>query len=630
MSLFSLDWFKSERDKELELLKIEEQRLRNQLLQKMLDTPDLFKNSSNREASHNIKAISTSGNITIHIDPEENVTDSEKSVTIDEQLPRTIPPQDVELLKEITEERPSVTIDESRPYDYLYTDQENRTGSLGIRYTDEPISEDVVLLDAELSPEQEVKLKELVELAEIVEKELRPEIVIELISEEAVQEFKEKLQKFVESEKVIEKTPPPPATIYKTAKLINNVINVILRDGTILTKVGVDREFFEKVKAAETEQAIRDLFIPQEQIREKKADDVKKEKVKKEIEQVKAILKGVDLLKDCPDFKVIDDAVYLKGIDRSIPKVLLEKFISLFAKYEGLNVTITDEFLALKKFWLKCCLNPNAQSAEDLYLFLSKHQFKIDKHGNFYAYRRVVSQNTSKDKDLVDFISNTHNKVKAVWKKKPAIFDVYSRLGEYRLVTDEKIPKEDNPFWIKVGNLKDLYENLPNMKENSYTDAQTHSYSYKVGEVISMPRNEGDDNNTVSCSKGFHQASKEYDYSGFGDTPILSIVNPMDVLAVPEGEVGKLRVCRWFFAMTLPEKEKYILDDDAFDVSDLGDIFEEKCMSNIEEHVATSYAEEVKRHTFNVPKLFTESASSIISCLGEINTVLSKRVSIIK
>ena len=70
------------------------------------------------------------------------------------------------------------------------------------------------------------------------------------------------------------------------------------------------------------------------------------------------------------------------------------------------------------------------------------------------------------------------------------------------------------------------------MQENRYTSAHTGEEDYRVGNVISMPRNEGDDNNSVSCSMGFHAASKEYDYSGFGDQDILVIINPIDVLAV--------------------------------------------------------------------------------------------------
>ena len=40
------------------------------------------------------------------------------------------------------------------------------------------------------------------------------------------------------------------------------------------------------------------------------------------------------------------------------------------------------------------------------------------------------------------------------------------------------------------------------MKGNSYTSAHTGREDYKIGEVISMPRQNGDDNNQVSCSKG--------------------------------------------------------------------------------------------------------------------------------
>ncbi len=167
------------------------------------------------------------------------------------------------------------------------------------------------------------------------------------------------------------------------------------------------------------------------------------------------------------------------------------------------------------------------------------------------------------------------------------------------------------------------------MKENSYTDKHTHTFDYRVGSVSSMPRNSGDDNNQISCSKGFHQASKEYDYSGFGDTPILTIINPIDVLAVPLGEVGKLRTCRWFFAMTLPEDEQFILDDEDFDVTELGDIFEEKCNENLENYVHNSFTEEVKRHTFTIPQISDKQITNIVKSLEEMNNEIKGRIKII-
>lgn len=95
-------------------------------------------------------------------------------------------------------------------------------------------------------------------------------------------------------------------------------------------------------------------------------------------------------------------------------------------------------------------------------------------------------------------------------------------------------------------------------------------------------------------------------------------------------EVGKLRVCRWFFATTLPEDEKYILDDDEFDVTDLGDEFEEICMRDLTDHVQTSFAEEVQRHTFGIPQLSAGALSSIVHTLEEMQEIISKRVSLIK
>lgn len=95
-------------------------------------------------------------------------------------------------------------------------------------------------------------------------------------------------------------------------------------------------------------------------------------------------------------------------------------------------------------------------------------------------------------------------------------------------------------------------------------------------------------------------------------------------------EVGKLRVCRWFFATTLPQDEQYILDDEDFDVTDLGDLFEEKCMTGIEEYVQNSFVEEVKRHTFNLPKLSANELSSIVSSLEVMQKAISNRVTIIK
>ena len=100
----------------------------------------------------------------------------------------------------------------------------------------------------------------------------------------------------------------------------------------------------------------------------------------------------------------------------------------------------------------------------------------------------------------------------------------------------------------------------------------------------------------------------------------------MHVLAVPEGEIGKLRTSRWFFAMTLPENEKYILDEEDFNVLELGNIYNEKCFEDIEEHVKNGFTQEVKRHTFTLPTLSSKELSIIINSLEEMSNVINTRV----
>ena len=408
--------------------------------------------------------------------------------------------------------------------------------------------------------------------------------------------------------------------LYTSLKLTNDVLTIVLSDGSVLSKSRATVADFNAIKQATNENDILFIMSSSEGINARKEEAAV-------IKKAEALNKGLISLTRFSDFIVKDDSLYMVGVEnRSIPQLLMEKFLEVTEGYPGdISLAFNSEYLSLKKFWLKCCLNPNAQSAEDLYVFLSHHQFKLDNHGTFYAYRRVVSKEST-DVNLVNFVSNAYNKVKAIWKKNPDHFMIYSRLGEYQLVTKDKLPTGNNPYWDKVGNLKDLYLDLPNMSSNSYTSAHTGREDYRVGSIISMPRNEGDDNNQMSCSKGFHAASKEYDYSGFGDTPILVIINPMDVLSVPVGEVGKLRTCRWFFAMTLTKEEEYILDDLDFDVAELGDIFEEQCELNLESYVHNSFTEEVKRHTFTIPQMSHLQIKTIVKSLDEMKNEIKKRV----
>ena len=61
-------------------------------------------------------------------------------------------------------------------------------------------------------------------------------------------------------------------------------------------------------------------------------------------------------------------------------------------------------------------------------------------------------------------------------------------------------------------------------------------------------------------------------------------------------------------------------------VLEKGDIYNEKCFEDIEEHVKNGFTEEVKRHTFTLPTLSSKELSGIINSLEEMSNVINNRV----
>lgn len=78
--------------------------------------------------------------------------------------------------------------------------------------------------------------------------------------------------------------------------------------------------------------------------------------------------------------------------------------------------------------------------------------------------------------------------------------------------------------------------------------------------------------------------------------------------------------------MTLTEEEKYILDEDCFDVQELGDIFEDKFNENLEEKVKKGISEEIQRHTFNLAPITSNEIKKILKSLDEIKVRIADRV----
>src|SRR6185295_15948673 len=127
----------------------------------------------------------------------------------------------------------------------------------------------------------------------------------------------------------------------------------------------------------------------------------------------------------------------------------VEKFIEIIGNAEHNTTAEDQEYTALKRFFMWACLNPRAEVADKLYDFLVRNSFRITKQGFFTALRNVVT--VEKDNELVKFVSNSYNKVKAVWKKRPNRFEVVKFQGEYKIEPTKSTSEEHSGEWI--GNL---------------------------------------------------------------------------------------------------------------------------------------------------------------------------------
>jgi len=90
-----------------------------------------------------------------------------------------------------------------------------------------------------------------------------------------------------------------------------------------------------------------------------------------------------------------------------------------------------------------------------------------------------------------------------------------------------------------------------------YTDIYSGKFTNLVGAVVSMPRNQVDDNYGIDCSKGLHVGALDYviGYGHFtkgkpvpegGNRLLLVKVNPKDVVSVPKyAGHTKMRVCEY-------------------------------------------------------------------------------------
>ena len=406
---------------------------------------------------------------------------------------------------------------------------------------------------------------------------------------------------------------------YMHLKMVNDVLTIVLNDGQIISKPNATQDDFKAAQNAQSEANLFTLVMSQE---------VRDEKLKRdaEIARFKAIKEGMDKLASFNDFVIDGHSVYLKGMSRSLPQIIVEEFLAIIGAYSNMGIPTheieqslpyNESYQGLKRFFMWCCLNPRAEVAHELYRFLKENSFRITKQGFFVALRNVVS--LCDDTELVDFVSNSYNKIKAIWKKDPSQYTVVRKDGQLSLVTDVV-----NFEGYVEGNLTQLYLELPEMKSNRYTDDWTKTFDIRVGRPVSMPMSDCNWSTQDCAAAGLHFTADQIHYVGCGDTSMLILINPMKVVGIGE---HKGRCYEYLPLMTVPREEATtILHDLNFDTLELDDQYAVRELESLAERAQAGFVAESRKYDFNIPNISIAEIKGIATSLEEMKGEIADRV----
>lgn len=298
----------------------------------------------------------------------------------------------------------------------------------------------------------------------------------------------------------------------------------------------------------------------------------------------------IDVIEEHEDFKRIGDSFYRIGIELSLPVYLLDKYRE--------RIQNGESYENLDNFWKLAALNPNPQSRTRLIEHIDKYGLVITNSGYFITYRNLLIHKQKGNHDLEAAISQFYLKVRTQ-KKSPKNYEVWDNMGEYQL---NNLKTASEPTGMFVGNLEEL-----NNQEfgTVYTDSYSKTFRIKLGEVVSMPREECDETD-ATCSRGMHSASANWlnaQGSGyFGSTGIVCLINPMDVVAAPMADgYGKLRSCS-YLPIAIAEKDENGLII-PIETSDFELTYDNYVIKNINERLAEMSLEEFEITTLKLKAL---------------------------
>jgi hypothetical protein len=320
---------------------------------------------------------------------------------------------------------------------------------------------------------------------------------------------------------------------YKSIIYSNGIITVIFNDGSVIS-VTKPVETIEMVKNATDESQIIALL---------KVEEVKVE-IDNNKEEVANIQKFAEYKEEVlellgEDFNCKNEKFFYKTISLPINSLILNSLI------EHKKNNNKEEFTALVCFFLHLGLIPIEESRNDLYSVIKQYNVKLTPNGNFLGYRSIWK--VAEDTALLEYVSEQYFKKKR-HKKSPNNYTVYTDGDDLLHVIKSDKLQVDTDYFV-LGTLNDLYNSLQKTNDNRYTDDYTKKQDIRIGSVYKLPE-KFELGKRGSCGGALHVSLGKdvYDYSSFGDTQVVCIINPRHVYRMDTGCGGKIGVKQMFIA----------------------------------------------------------------------------------
>lgn len=284
--------------------------------------------------------------------------------------------------------------------------------------------------------------------------------------------------------------------------------------------------------------------------------------------------------------------IYMAGFNTPIPDTLVD----VIKDYHENNFPMD----AIVNFWSLLMLNPDNRVRTDLFDFITTHDFVLTDKGYMVVYKAVndVTANTEATA-FAEFVNSQYLHVKKDWKTGANKYVVYRDIeNDTWEITKKKTANkwDEKEKGVEIlGKLGELYNSLFNVQNTEEDDATPTFESMtnlgpkmtiKLGEAVQQDRKDCDADYRVDCSNGLHVGASRYVEtfgSGRDKRVLVYYVNPANVVAVPQYDHSKMRVCEYFpFAIAEYENGKIDVIEQAYFESDYSEIEAEELAKQVE------------------------------------------------